>query len=323
VTVKALNDKLGSLDILYEELRINGKKTAKDTVDILKRFALKNGVSDKPKDLTDAKVIIKLISDKYTKDVKEIPGYKLVMAVKSEEGIKRILTTAMTGDNANFAIDSIKPKSNLAIVLKTAEFFTDVMGAANSDQLAQVIEAYAMPPGSYKVKRSTRYSVDLDAYVGLYGGAEMLNHSNDPNAGTTAMVWGLSAPIGLSFTWGGRHTTRKNENASFLNRKGKPKTLNGNSFTIGLSVIDIAAPLAFRLSGDSQEALPETLTWSQIFSPGAHARWGIRNTPLCISTGLQYTPQLRKIDQTSKSQEAFRGYVGLFFDLPLFNIYRR
>lgn len=318
--VKAISVKLDSLNELYQQLRIDPKLKTVADIDQLKKFAQLHSI--KLDNATTIESIAQEISVGYMQSLKKNNG-ELILAVRSPEGIRRILVTATKKVNANFAIDSIKPKNNLAVVLKTAEFFTDVMGAGNSEQLAQVIEAYAMPPGSYKVKRHSRYSVDLDAYVGLYGGAEQLNHSRDQNAGDLAPVWGLSAPIGLSFTWGGRHVTREKESASFLNKRGMPKTLNGNSFTLGLSVIDIAAPLAFRLSGDSQEALPETLTWSQIFSPGVHARWGIRNTPLCISTGLQYTPELRKIEQTSKSQQAFRGYVGLFFDLPLFNIYRR
>lgn len=68
----------------------------------------------------------------------------MVLAVRDPKGIAQVLSIAMGKKNPNFGVDSIRPNRNLTIVLKTAEFFTDVMSAGNSEQLAQVVEAYAI-----------------------------------------------------------------------------------------------------------------------------------------------------------------------------------
>ncbi|RZJ81923.1 MAG: hypothetical protein EOO47_02560 [Flavobacterium sp.] len=248
-----------------------------------------------------------------------------LIAVKGKNAVYKLLTMADEGSLKTKLYVEGKSSGSLTVVLKTAEFFTDVMGASNSTQLSEVIKAYAAPPQSYKLRRNSRFSVDIDAHIGVYGGGEWIGREKleSLNAKPFAPVWGLSAPVGFSFSWGYRHTTGTGEQISFLNRYGTPKTLSGNSYSLGISLIDIAAPLAYRLSNDEEEALPRKLSWAQVFSPGLHLRFGLKNTPLAFSLGGQYTPQLRKSSLDLKDQQAYRAYAGLFFDMPLFNIYKR
>jgi len=293
---------------------------------ISKKLETINASNDK---LEITKDLCKALESEISKEImKKMLNYKdakYLMAVSTDDAVSNLLQKANANQLKNLLYVEGKAANNLTGVLKTAEFFMDVMGASNSNQMADVIKAYASPPNSYKVRRNARFSIDIDAHIGIYGGAEILNNTElvELHLKKVAFVWGLSAPIGLSMSWGKRHETLLGESASFINRKGKLKTLKKNSYSLGLSLIDIAAPLAFRVSNDAEEALPKSLAWAQLFSPGLHLRYGIKNTPLAISGGVQYTPQLRKTSLDVTDQQAYRGYVGLFYDMPLFNLYRR
>ena len=88
-------------------------------------------------------------------------------------------------------------------VLKVASFLNDVASATNSKDLSKVIAAYALPPTSYKRKTGTWNSVFLNAFVGPYVGMETLppGQSSRINAkDKSGYVYGLTAPIGLSFS---------------------------------------------------------------------------------------------------------------------------
>lgn len=217
-------------------------------------------------------------------------------------------------------------KSRFQYITRSAEFFTDVMSAGNSKELASVIEAYSLPANSYKIKRNSRFSIDLNAYVGAYAGMETIKIYDSiarKKVSSTKPVYGISVPLGITFSWGSRRNSFPSASASFVSRKGKVRELTGNSFSINLSIIDITAAVTYRLEKGENVALPKELRWSQILSPGLHMRWGIRNTPLALSTGLQYSPQLRNLDKPVDQQQAWRAYAGLFFDLPMFSVYRR
>lgn len=199
---------------------------------------------------------------------------------------------------------------------KLSGFLSDMMMAGSSKNLSLVIEKYALPPNSYKIKRASRWSWDLNAYVGTYIGREIETPYNKISEG--GWVWGLSAPIGVSYSWG---TTRKKgeERESPFTSQRNLKPLTGNSWTFTVSVIDIGAVVSYRL-GNSSEGLPQKVQWAQLLSPGAHIRYGLKNTPICFSMGIQHSPQLRRLKEDAPLSNTLRTYLGAFFDLPLFNI---
>lgn len=251
---------------------------------------------------------------------------KSLLAIKDIDMFEKFMIKAVTDKATTLHLD-IKKNSPSAYkyLITTAEFLTDAMSSGNSKQLANVIEAYAMPPNSYKIKRKSRFSVDLNAYIGAYAGLELIKEkSTVKNDTITApgFVYGLSAPVGFSLSWGHRKNSQGGSN-SFLTRKGKFKESTNNAFTVTLSIIDIAAVVTYRVAKGENEALPKDLKWSQLLSPGIHIREGIRNTPLNFSAGVQFTPQLRNLNATGLEQKAWRFYTGIFFDLPLYNIYHR
>jgi hypothetical protein len=200
-------------------------------------------------------------------------------------------------------------------IRKVTGFLSDMVLAGNSKNLSQVIEKYALPPNSYKIKRHTRSSWDVNAYVGAYLGAEILTSGNS----SVSPVYGFSVPVGVSYSWGKTMEPKGSDETIFHTRKGD-RVLKGNSITVNLSLIDIGAVVSYRLTNDASKGLPQEVKWSQVISPGLHVRWGIGETPICFSAGIQSTPQLRKLNSTSPAVSAVRLYAGFFFDIPLFNI---
>lgn len=200
-----------------------------------------------------------------------------------------------------------------------SEMLTEIASTTDSKALAKVIESYALPPGSYRLKRNSNFSVDLNAFPGLYVGGEQI-------IGDKAMrgVYGFTAPIGLSFSWGTRRShleSDKDYRNMYISKKGKLKTRTLNNWTADLMVIDLAAPVSYRLGKGPEQGLPDEVGWAQVFSPGVNLRRGIGNTPLCLGIGVQRTPDLRT-DFSKAEHDAWRFHASIAFDLPLLNIHR-
>ncbi|MES2267124.1 MAG: hypothetical protein V4520_10205 [Bacteroidota bacterium] len=198
--------------------------------------------------------------------------------------------------------------------IKTTNFINDVMVTTTSDDLSKVIASYASPPQSYRIKRNSRFSIDLNAYVGLTAGFEGFEHPK--------MAYGLTAPIGVAFSWG---YADKKEGQPYMKKNGQVTYLKGNSFSIALTVIDIGAVVRYRFSNDSAEGLPKEVNFSQFLSPSLQLHWGIKNTPLDFVLAYQYLPSLRKLGDPDvpDAPKTFRSlsaiYAGLVFDLPIMN----
>jgi len=238
-------------------------------------------------------------------------------------------------DNANplYAELVDKHPGAVAVVRKAAAIFQDIISAGNSQELSKVIESYAMAPGSYKVKRRSVFSIDLNAYFGVYGGVEWAKTDSGKNKYSGgAGVFGISAPIGISFSWagyasdddtkGGGYTIRKKRKL-FGGEYASVKRFKGTSHTISIGIIDIGAVVSYRLTNsvDSVKSLPDKLRWGQVLSPSLFYRYGIRNTPLTLCGGVQFAPLLRSIGKQNASN-TWRASIGIMMDLPLLNLYR-
>lgn len=309
------------LDSLKKEFESRAKKLA----------AIAPGKKTQLDELTARYASYKWIDeDEYEDMTKYMEGLRAAMATEGTsalaamDGLVRYYDTSiheliakkrtrLAGHNSCFC-------SSLSRAKGFAALLNDVMFAGNNPQaLSRVLESYAAPPISYKVKRFTRATWDVGAYLGMYAGGELLPQQR--NAGDSIrFVYGLTVPLGINYTWA---TTKKATDGQVKNpyshrRKGV-REYRGVSHTLSLSVIDIAAPVAFRLTNTYDGALPRDVKWSQLLSPGFHYRYGFRNSPFCFSTGVQYTPQLRKMDAHTQLN-AVRAYLGVVFDMPMFFI---
>ncbi len=219
-------------------------------------------------------------------------------------------------------------RESIQFIRKFSGFLNDVALATSDKQLARVVESYAMPPTSYKRKRSNWYSIDLTAIPGPYIGLEQLVSSRSYGQ----PVYGFTAPIGISFskTFGKKRDLQDpvddseilNPNNLKLGRKHIRRKTGFNTM-LTLSVVDIGAPVSYRLTNTGDE-LPHELQWHQVFSPGMHVSVAIPKTPLIASAGWQYTPKLRKINsQPEIQQNSRRFHLALLFDLPLVNLWEK
>lgn len=211
-----------------------------------------------------------------------------------------------------------KVSSTLRNLAKYGAFMSTVATAKTSDEVAAAIEAFVLPAGSARIKRQSNFNVALNAYVGLYGGAEYLP-SLKKNA--TAFSAGLTAPIGIAISWGKKGCGKSEEALASLNT-GKAK---GSSYTIFASLIDIGAAAAFRF-GDTTSSITSTIQLKNIIAPGLYFYYGFRNSPFSLGLGAQVGPQLRKISSNDINigKEIYLRF-GLSFavDLPLLNFYTK
>jgi hypothetical protein len=178
-------------------------------------------------------------------------------------------------------------------------FLMNLARAQSSSDLANALDNAAMPVGSYKVKRSSAMNICIQSYAGITAGYEWLMPG-----GKGAFNIGPTAPVGIAFSWGNREVYK----------------LSGSSFTLFFPVIDVGAVALFRLDNDTSP-LPKTITWRQVLSPGVIFAVGLKNTPITIFAGAQYSPQLRQVDNIADN--SIRVNAGVVVDIPLFNLYTR
>ncbi len=245
----------------------------------------------------------------------------LAKEIFATEGAKEILTSASADafyeqilrlyNNAKVLPQGNKLINNAFInnLSRIGQFWTDVLSAQKSTELSAVIETYAVQPSSYLIKRNTRASVSFNAYLGAYFGSEWVQNTIKP-------VFGISAPIGVSFNWGFHRKEKVISEKSFLGRAGKLKSLNGASFSLNLSIVDIGAVASYRINNGNDGPLPQNFSVGQLLAPGLSLSYGIKGIPLSVSVGGQLTPQLRSLNNATQPQPSFRAYAGLFYDLP-------
>ncbi|BFP43201.1 hypothetical protein FGF1_40460 [Flavobacteriaceae bacterium GF1] len=201
-------------------------------------------------------------------------------------------------------------------VKKYGKFMVDIVTADDSDKVKEAIKRN-VTKFSYLDKRNSRFSWTISAHPGVYGGVERLEETDDTNAN-----FGITAPIGFEFMWGirGKGNNNKLKN-KFVQKDGSVRSLSGHSWSIFASFADLGAAFNYRLN-DSESELPEELTFKQIFSPGLSLNYGIKNSPITIGVGIQYTPELRKVTMNTieTGSNSLRGMIRLSWDIPLIKI---
>jgi hypothetical protein len=222
---------------------------------------------------------------------------------------------------------------------KISGFLTDASTVKDSRELSKVLEAYAQPPLSYKLTRKSIFSIDVNSYLGFWGGGEFKLSKIDGNANNNfnkiKSSAGLTVPLGLNISWDRKRSSLKridkqiryrktDKRIFYVDTKGRPKFLTSVSHSVFVSIIDIAGPVSFRLGSDSAKGLPQNTRWSQVLAPGVHYILGLRNSPICFTAGFQITPQLRTYNDISSTPfSTGRFQLGLTYDMPLLNLLRK
>lgn len=183
-------------------------------------------------------------------------------------------------------------------MLNIGMFGAQVATASDSDEIAAIIENFALPPQSALVKRSKPFTLSFNAYTAVMGGSERLDSAGFDQR---EAVFGIAAPLGLEFGFG-------------LGKCG--------SLSAFFSAIDLGAITALRFN-DFTKPLPE-FSLSNIVAPGIYGIYGLPKIPLSIGAGWQKGPQLRKVTpegapEFSASGSRWNVFIGVDIPLLFFN----
>jgi hypothetical protein len=222
--------------------------------------------------------------------------------VRTKNYSSAILNTVIVLDTlTNDLVSAVKQK-----LLKYGTFMAAIASAENSEDVAKVIEAVALPVGGSGIKKHSSFNIAIQSYLGGSYGKEIIK---ELKMNQEKKVLSVFAPVGISFSWG-------------LMKKWK----NPGSIGISANVIDIGALASFRLKDDST-AINSNIELRNIFAPGAYLVIGLPGFPVSIGYGFQTGPQLRDIKQGVPTFETKKIYNrNSFFiavDIPLFNLYNK
>lgn len=261
------------------------------------------------------------------KEYKKWGGHKIGNGSKIQFPIHSIAAQALISSD----------KKAMQMIMKLASFLNDVSQSDNEKELKKVIESYALPPGSYKQKRNAWHSITLNAFAGPYCGyetAKLFRAKVNDTLYSFGGSYGISAPIGITYTktFGKKifHTSRltsaSQNNPDLITIKRKNLRVRSNfSLSLSLTVVDIGAVVSYRLN-HNDKVLDQSFKWEQFISPGLHVGIAIPKTPLIAQFGYQYTPKIRRLDAdgyADKQIGMWRSYVGVFFDIPLVNLWMK
>lgn len=192
-------------------------------------------------------------------------------------------------------------------------FVNDMAVAKDAEDVEKAIEAFALPAGSYSIKRTSKFNFSINSFPGILPAYEVPWKKNEDFYGPNpegGFSIGLTAPVGLSLAWG---WGKKN------------KCLEGYSMGFFIPVIDVGAITRLRLDTEKDtEALPK-MTFRNFLSPGLYFHVGFPKTPLSLNIGAQFGPEMRKFTSKDEytSYDSIRFGLGLVLDIPLLNLHTK
>ena len=210
-------------------------------------------------------------------------------------------TTILLDTIVNTVVSAVKEK-----ILKYGTFMAAISSAENSDDVAKVIEAMALPVGGSSIKKHSSFNIAIQSYLGGFYGSENIEQLK---TGKRKNAAGIFAPVGISFSV-----------PLFTNLK------HPGSVSLVTNILDIGALASFRFKDDST-AISSNIELRNIFAPGAYLVFGLPKVPISIGYGFQTGPQLRDIKEGVPTFETKKIYTrSAFFiavDIPLFNLYNK
>ncbi len=187
--------------------------------------------------------------------------------------------------------------------LRKISFFIQLSQMKDESQFTAFIESYAAPIGSSSLKRTSKFNLTLNVFVGLNGGYEWITNSATGNKNNGA-YWGIAGPIGLTMSF-------------FPSKRG--------SFSLFFSFLDLGSLVNVRLNNDSTNY--SNIKLDQFFSPGIGLYYNIKGTPLTFGGYICKINDIRNIQystSTATITETGRDVVRLNFsaliDIPFFTL---
>ena len=210
-------------------------------------------------------------------------------------------------------LDTLEASGGGNKYFKTAEkifyygsFVSTVLTTDDAEDVSEIIERFALPSGSSRIKRESPLNISINAFAGPSFGWEAPSFSK---LGFRNEVMLFTAPIGIAAS----------------TKLWKTQKGNGASLSLFLSAVDLGAITLFRLNDNNQfVSLPAAASFENIFAPGAHLILGFPDVPVSAGIGFQRSASLRKISQDEIRVDPSAKYrLGAFIgvDIPLLNIY--
>lgn len=196
--------------------------------------------------------------------------------------------------NSLIVLDSIIPKDSFEFreeLFKYGTFMASIVQAKTSEEAEAAIESIALPVGSYRIKRNSSFSIELNSYIGVGG----YYHEDYKKK----FLFDISTPIGLDFSTG---------------------LIKLFSFSLFFPIIDLGPVVNTRLI-DSDSSLPD-IKLGDILAPGISFALGCPDLPVSFGVVYQYSTIL-KIDKNEIINKGHQWRWNLFLavDIPLLNFY--
>lgn len=199
----------------------------------------------------------------------------------------------------------------LTNLIKYTSFISEVALAENSDQVRDAIKSIALPPGSYQIKRKNAFNVSFNAYPGWYIGYQVSIQNDKIVDGAN---YGFTAPVGLAFNFGCR--TKTSKQTSYFNNNFRYST-----FSIFIPLVDIGAPVMFRVNNSDQQNVFANFDYLNFISPGLYTNWGFAKLPISLNVGFQYYPKV--LHESQFRYNSFRVGAAITVDIPIVNFKTR
>ena len=240
-----------------------------------------------------------------------VPCIDIAYNIKTKQYNLAISNTISLLYTISEKIDS-KDKKTAAVLKKFVHYGTligNVANAQTSDEVKAAIEASVLPVGSSRIKRHSRYSISLNAYVGaFYGQGFYKEEIGGILENKTVQTFGITAPIGISFNMGSLGFREK------------------SALSLTMQVIDLGALVNFYAKNGDGASLPANtkIQLGDILAPGAQLSYSLGDSPFSLIAGVQYVPNLSRMTEISTNTNftpiAYRAQFGLVIDIPLFNL---
>jgi len=160
----------------------------------------------------------------------------------------------------------------------------------NSSEVETLLETYALPAGSSRVKKETAYNIALNAYIGGFFARTATGGSGFTN------TYGLTAPIGFTFSKG-------------FGSVGSLSILGG--------LIDLGGVIRYKL--DNKGAYEQNVNLAGLVSPSAQLVYGFPwYIPVSIGAGYQWTSPSTASSNAIQLSPHFNIFLAV--DIPLFNL---
>lgn len=228
-----------------------------------------------------------------------------------------------------FTQDGEEEPKKLSNLINYITLASNICQADSASQVKEILDKAILPVESYRIKRSVKHSISLNAYPGYSAGGELLLGKDIERKESKSPFHSLFLPVGMNISWS-KATTRE------------PKT----SHSMFLSIFDFGVMANYRITNthvpvetteedNSERAEEESVTveklpdvkFKHFISPGLFYVCGLKKSPISLGVGVQMTPKLRDITSSGalniSDATSLRGTLFAAVDIPIAHLTMR